>query len=279
MKMKNTARHKALLPARLAVALLSMLCSFGIAQASTEVQVDVDNDADMCSHFHKALLADHVANMTRRQLCQYDFPQKHAGGSNGYFQQLSWQPVAGDPVALTVKISNANYPTSLAPTNKVNDSKRRAEVQSYAKIQNRHHALTIETAPFSATQATAQGKIIRINGYFLSSRGSYCGEADRSGLNKRRQLLAFYTDKNLNRNLPNATFGPRQADEPLEIDGKDYEVYINDEGMWVTFPPSGISGMFSISLGRLIANSDGTEVMDDDVCAFTYIKRAPTHGK
>jgi len=282
MEMTSTAQCKSLRKApraKLATAFLSMLCSLGVAHAATEVQMAVDNDSVMCEHFRKALVADHVATMTRDQLCQYNFAQRHAGKGNGYFQSLNWQPVPGDPVALTMKISNANYPTSLSPLNKAGDSARRAAVLSYAKIQDRHHALTIETVPFSATQATVEGKIVRIDGYLLSSRGTYCGKDDQRGLNIRRQLLAFYTDKKLSHNLPNATYGGDEADEPLEIDGKDYVVSIDDIWMWRTWPPSGISGMFSISLDRLIVNSDGKEVQDVEICQFTYVKREQLHGK
>lgn len=282
MEMTSTAQYKSLLKApraKLATALLSMLCSLGVAHAATEVQMAVDNDSAMCEHFRKALVADHVATMTRDQLCQYNFAQKHASKGNGYFQRLNWQPVPGDPVALTMKIFDANHPPSAEPGVKASDRARRADVLSYAELQSRNQALSVETAPFSATKATVRGQLVHVNGYVLSSRGTYCGKYDDDGLKRRRLSIAFYTDKMLNHSLPNKVYLDDEVVEPIEIRGKYYQVTIWDDAMWSTQHLPGISGMFLISLDQLLINSDGSEAVPADICGFTYIKRPSQHVK
>lgn len=92
--------------------MLAFMCGVGAAHAATEVQINVNANHVLCACFLKALRSDHVTEMSREQLCQYDFMRRHAGS---YFQNLGWQPVAGDPVALTMKISMPMCRKSLIP--------------------------------------------------------------------------------------------------------------------------------------------------------------------
>ena len=258
-------------PKRLKMAVLwwSLLCSGGVAHAATKVRMDVDTEPGLCEHFRKALVADQVASMTRDQLCQYSFDQRH--GDQGYFERLEWQPVAGDPVALTMKIFDANVlpPNIQAPAGV---AKRRLEVAAYAKLQNEHHALMVEVAPYTMTQLTLPATFKQVDGYVLRSRGTYCGTGHDENTNKRSELIAFFSDKKLSKSTAITGSLIDNVDEPIRINEKYYVVNIFDASMWSDWYPPGITGSYSLSLSELQNSDDNHQLYTSNACAYTYEK-------
>jgi hypothetical protein len=250
------------------VALWSLLCTTGLAHAVTKVQVDANAEPGICEHFRVALDADRVAAMSGDQLCQYSFEQKHGG--QGYFERLDWQPVPGDPVALTMKIFDANVlPPNLQPVG--GDRKRRADALDYAKLQEQHHALFVEVAPFSVTALILPATFEEVSGYMLRSRGSYCGAGD-SISDKRNGLVAFYSDKNFTKSfrLSDNIYG--DVVEPIEIKGEFYLVSNWFSAMWSKPFPQGEKGSYSLSLNNLHFSFDQKQIFTNTVCGLTYIK-------
>jgi len=249
----------------------SLLCSAGVAQAATKIRMDVDKQPGICEHFRKALVADQVATMTREQLCSYSFDQRH--GDQGYFQKLDWQPVAGDPVALTMKIFEANVPPRNieAPANVAKD---RARMVVYAKLQDEHHALVVEVAPYTMTQLTLPATFTQVDGYVLRSRGTYCGTGHDENANKRSELIAYFSDKTLSKSMPISGSLGDNVDEPIKIDGKYYVINTADGGMWGNWNPPGMTGSYSISLSEFQNSYDNTQLYTSNVCAFTYLKES-----
>jgi len=256
---------------RLIVLLGALLSTLGVAQAATKVTNVVNKDPELCEHFRKALVADRVVSMTRNQLCQYSFEQKH--GDQGYFEKLDWQPVPGDPVALTLKIYDANVlPTNLQAPDKV--AKKHALLAKYAEAQNEHHAMMVEMAPYVRTQLTLPATYTQVRGYVLRSRGTYCGAGRDEIANKRSVLIAFFADKELTRSLPISGSLIDNVDEPIIINGKYYVASALDAGMWGDWNPPGVGGVYILSIDQFQNSYGDDRLYRSNVCQFTYTKEA-----
>lgn len=256
---------------RASVLATTLIVTMGVAQAATEVQVNVEKEPGLCEHFRKALEVDRVASMTRGQLCRYSFEQKQ--DDHGHFEKLDWQPVPGDPVALTMKIFEANVlPHNVeAPANVAKD---RALTMTYAKAQNTHHALMIEVAPYTRTQLTLPATFTQVQGYILRSRGTFCGSRQDEIANKRSELIAFFADKELTKPMPVTGSPVGNVEEPIRIKGKYYVVSIMDGGMWGNWNPLGLAGTYSIGLGEFQNSFDNSQLYLADTCSYTYLKGA-----
>jgi len=217
------------------------------------------------------LLADRAASMTRGQMCRYSFDQQH--GDGGYFERLKWQPVPGDPIAMTMKIFEANVPLHNveAPENVAKD---RARTLLYAKQQNEHKALVIEIAPYTMTQLTLPSTFTQVAGYVLRSRGTYCGPGKEEVANKRSELIAYFSDKALSKSLPISGSLTGNVDEPIRIRGKYYVTRIDDASLWSNWTPPGRGLSYSMDLGAFQSSYDHSELYMSAVCSFTYEREA-----
>ncbi|TNY26701.1 hypothetical protein BV497_07375 [Fulvimonas soli] len=248
-----------------------MLGTMGVAQAATKATNVVDREPGLCEHFRKALVADRVASMTRHQLCQYSFEQKHGG--QGYFEKLDWQPVPGDPVALTLKIYDANVlPPNIQAPDKV--AKKRTLVAKYAEAQRKHHALVVEMAPYTWTQLTWGATFTQVRGYVLRSRGTYCGTGRDETTNKRNVLIAFFEDKELTKSLPYWGSLIDNVDEPMRIHGKYYVVSIMDAAMWSDLNLPGVGDSYILNIDEPLQSNDDSQLGPTGVCQFTYLREA-----
>jgi hypothetical protein len=238
--------------------------TFSVAHAATEVQVNANAEPKICKQFRLALDSDAVSAMSGNQLCQYSFERKH--GTQGYFQRLDWKAVPGDPVALTMKIFDANaLPSSLQPPG--GDAKRRADALAYAKFQLQQHALFIEIAPFSVTQLTPPATFKEISGYVLRSRGMSCGDSD-GNVHGRNELIAFYSDKNLTNPFRIADNIYGDTVEPVKIAGKYYLVDNWYEAAWGG--QVNRKGVYFLSINKLHFSFDQKQVFKNTICGFTY---------
>lgn len=251
--------------------IFSLAAAGGVAQAATKMQINVDKEPGLCEHFRRDLEADHVASMTRNQLCEYSFEEKH--GAHGYFEKLGWQPMPGDPVALTMKIFEANVPPHNVEV-PANVAKDRAHMLAYADAQNEHHALVVEMAPYTRTQLTLPATFTHVHGYILRSRGSYCGSGSNEVTNKRSELIAFFADKELTRSMPISGSLVNNVDEPTIINGKYYVLNLDDGGMWGSWFPPGIKGSYSLTLSVLQNSFDNSQLFSSSVCSYTYLKES-----
>ncbi len=219
----------------------------------------------------KEIVPDTISSMTRSQLCHYSFEQRH--GNQGYFEKLDWQPVSGDPVALTMKIFEANVPpyNLEAPTNIAKD---RAQMLTYAKAQNAHHTLIVEMAPYIRKQLTLPATFTQVQGYILRSRGSYCGPGSDEITNKRSSQIAFFSDRKLTHPMPISGSLNDNVDEPVVIKDKYYFISIGEGGMWGSWHPPGINGIYSFTVGVLQNSFDNVQLFSQSVCSYTYVKES-----
>jgi hypothetical protein len=178
------------------VALALFCASFvGVTQADS-VQVNVDRVPSFCARLLSQVRQDRIPSMTTEQLCRYDFMQRHAGGD---YPSLDWQPVTGDPVALTMKIYDANMMEVMPLRGPA--VKEREAILAYAQEQDRHHALLVDEAPFTLHLL---GKTAGIQGFVLRSRGSYCEVAKGHERVEVKGLssVAFFEDREMEHPLP-----------------------------------------------------------------------------
>jgi hypothetical protein len=251
--------------------LWSLLCGASLAHAATKVRIDANKDPDLCERFRKALLADHVMSMTREQMCRYSFDQRN--DDDHYFQKLEWRPVAGDPVAMTMKIFEANVPPHDVET-PANVAKDRARTLRYAKQQNEHGALVVEVAPYTMTQLTLPATFTQVAGYVLRSRGTYCGPGKEEVANKRSELIAYFSDKALSKPLPISGSLIGNVDEPIRIGTKYYVASIGDASLWSNWNPPGRGPIYSMYLSEFESSYDHSQLFMPSVCSFTYEKEA-----
>ena len=258
------------------VVAFSLVCTIGVAQA-VSVQVDVNKNPAICSKFLETLRKDKITSMAPRQLCNYDFVRRHAGS---YYRDLDWKPVPGDPVALTMKIYDANLPVGKFTKG---TARSRAIFLAYAEDQNRHHALTVDVAPFRLPPLI---RSTLIHGYVLRSRGSYCGAADgyRGGTTSNyatgRVLVAFFSDKTLRKPIPD--FGRNGFTKSFPVKIKDWDVVIglvtdtlqptafNESGV---VPGPGYSAdieLIRTSRGILPDHPHQLLVNPDSICAYDF---------
>lgn len=214
------AKHKTIL------VLLSLLGTLGVAKAA-RAQVDVDLRPQLCARFLADLRSDHILQMTPGQVCRYDFLQRHHGK---HYQPLDWSPMSGDPIALTMKIYDANMQPGTNPQGVANLAHERAMIMAYAQEQQQHHALSVEAAPvtipqeFDAVHPKKNSKLTPIHGYVLLSRGSYCGMADNAKDLITRNLIgrvfiAFYADKSLQQPILDLGRNGFTKTYPMKVDG------------------------------------------------------------
>jgi hypothetical protein len=255
---------------RVLILVTALLGTAGVAQAETQVQMSVDKEPGLCKHFRQALEADHVALKTRDQLCQYSFEQRHS--NQGYFEKLDWQPMSGDPVALTLKIFDANVlPPNIQSPASV--AKLRARLTAYARAQDAHHALIVEMAPYTRTQLTLPATFTPVTGYILRSRGTYCGPGHDETYSKRSELIAFFIDKGLTHSMPISGSLIDNTDEPIKIDEKYYVVNIFDAPMWSDWYPPGITGSYSLTLSELSNSDDNQQLYTSALCSYNYFRK------
>lgn len=206
--------------------LLSLLGTVGVAQAA-RVQVNVDLRPRLCARFLADLRSDHILQMTPEQVCRYDFLQRHRGK---HYQSLDWSPMSGDPVALTMKIYDANMQPGTNPQGLANLAHERAMIMAYAQEEQQHHALSVEVAPVTIAQESnainpqQNAKLIPIHGYVLLSRGSYCKTKNNTKDLITRNLsgrvfIAFYADKSLLQPIPNLGRNGFTKTYPMKVDG------------------------------------------------------------
>lgn len=257
---------------KLALAGLSLMLTTGVALA-VSVQVDVNKNPAVCKRFLDALRKDKITSMTPRQLCNYDFVQRHAGS---YYRTLDWKPVPGDPVALTMKIYDANLPPGKFTKGTV---RSRAVFLTYVQDQNRHHALTVDVAPFRLPPLIHS---TLIHGYVLRSRGSYCGGVDggnsASDYAAGQVLVAFFADKALQKPIPD--LGRNQATKSFPMMIKDWAVVVGidtitlDPHVWGPAGPNYSADIESIQTFRgLPSNPHQLLVNPDSICAYTVFAK------
>lgn len=204
--------------------------------------------------------------MSPIQLCQYNFVQRHADRS--YFQELAWQRVPGDPVALTMKIFDDNEPPlALLPAG--GDKKYRADVLAYAKLQAQHGALSVEMAPIVLTALIMPATYKQVNAYVLRSAGDYCSVGE--GI-KRNEILAFYSDKSLIKSFTIVRNFYGDVLQPVKINGKYYLVDNWYGSAWAEahIQPGGAINSFGINSLQL--STDQKQLYQFSVCGFTYLK-------
>lgn len=123
--------------------------------------------------------------------------------------------------------------------NPAGTARERANILTYAALQNRHHALTVEVAPFTMTQLSFAPPFNRpTQGYVLRSSGSYCGKVDEQENSAGRMLVAFYLDKDLQHSLMRGPTNNYGTSEPLIARGKFYVMGIDTRPLLGGWYPS-----------------------------------------
>jgi hypothetical protein len=266
-------------PARILVAALSLICTMELAQAAS-VQVNVNKNPAICSKFLETLRKDKITSMAPRQLCNYDFVRRNAGS---YYRSLDWKRVPGDPVALAMKIYDANLPVGKFTKG---TARSRAIFLAYAQDQNRHHALTVDVAPFRLPPLIHS---TLIHGYVLRSLGSYCGKAANGDVTPAsyaagRVLVAFFADKALQKPIPD--FGRNQATKSFPVKIKDWAVVVGIDTSTLdphVLGPAGPGYSADIEAIRtfrgLPSEPHQLLVNPDSICAYTvFVKSGLENG-
>jgi hypothetical protein len=225
---------------------LLMVTLFSLSTAAYSgavIDTKVYSDPATCEHLRKQLINDRVDDMSRDDLCRYDFDVLHPSSS------LPWRPASGDPVDLTVKIFDAN---TIPILNNPGRERVRKAVMDYAIYQKAHKALRVDVAPFTLMD-TSIYPFKKINGYVLRSRGTYCGNENDPSVERRgKDFLAFYTDKDFIKKIPLPTSG---GDTLISLDPivfeKHYYILTKDlGGLWGTLITSDIRPVYSIGIAE-----------------------------